>query len=581
MTQRLLFVEQSATMRHVMAKHAGSLGFAVDACESFEEAESLLDVQFQHYGSEYSAVVYGWPTTTQKDAQAFSEQLENHDHKGLPVVVMSTDMRAETRAWVAARDSSALLSWKKYYELGDVLNSLIDDAPEKLLAPNGREEHRGVRLLIVDDSATIRYSLRDLFESQGYKVALAASHAEAMSMAKHHTFDVAVLDFYLSDTTGDVLCQELIASKDTGDIVCTILTGTYSDHIIKQSLSAGAIECMFKNESSSLLLARIDAISRLTKKTRQVHAERSLLESVLQNIAGAVILVGFDQKVVYVNPLAVVQLGLADANVLIGYPLVQLMGENAETKDGAQLLEATWRLPNGEQIDVDYLHSSMEIDGTSLVRFTPRVVPIETDNVTVLQQNNDAAGIVRQIIEQHKLHARSDTLLLSAQRSLQEAVTASMDVAPGGEVNSHVSLLLLDVFARDVQNQLSPVSSNPELAERVRITLATLLPPENHVCALTANRYAFLFRHKQQSQAYVVARKVMQRCLESSKVSGENQVSAVACTGSLLSLTQNSARTLDVLVQHAITGLELVNSRGPDQAILLDVRRLLNAYPAE
>lgn len=568
-------------MRHVMAKHAESLGFAVDACESFEEAASLLDVQFQHYGSDYSVILYGWPTTFQEDAQSFSQQLESQEHRGLPVVVMSTDMRAETRAWVAARESSELLSWKKYYELGDVLKILIDEAPDKLLAPKGDKWSQDVRLLIVDDSATIRYSLRDLFESQGYKVTLAVSHAEAMSKAESQVFDIAILDFYLSDTTGDVLCQELIASKLTGDIVCTILTGTYSDHIIKQSLSAGAIECMFKNESSSLLLARIDAISRLTKTTRQISSDRLLLETVLQNIAGALILIGFDQKVVYVNPLAVMQLKLKDATALIDYPLEQLMGSVAVVKEDVQLLEATWRLPSGDQIDVDYLHSSMDFNGMSLVRFTPRVVAIEPDNVTVLQQGNDPAQVVKRIIEQHKLHAQSDALLLAAQRYLQESKTTSKDVSKSDEMDGHVSLLLLDVFLRDGQNPLLPVSVNPDHAEHVRIKLETLLSSENYFCALNNNRYAFLFRHKQQSQAYVVTRKVMQRCLESSETKSDSQGASLACSGSLLSLTQNSARTLDVLVQHAITGLELVNRRGSDQAILLDVRRLLNAYPAE
>ncbi len=567
-------------MRHVMAKHAESLGFTVDACEGFEEAVSLLDVQFQHYGSDYSAILYGWPTTFQEDAKAFSQQLESPEHSGLPVVVMSTDMRAETRAWVAARESSELLSWKKYYELGDLLKTLIDEAPDKLLAPKGDNEHRDVRLLIVDDSATIRYSLKDLFESQGYEVTLAVSHAEAMSKAESQIFDIAILDFYLSETTGDILCQELIASKLTGDILCTILTGTYSDHIIKQSLDAGAVECMFKNESSSLLLARIDAISRLTKKTRQIRTEHVLLETVLQNIAGALMLIGLDQKVMYVNPLAVTQLKLKNADALIGYPLEQLMGAVTAAKEEAQLLEATWRLPSGDQIDVDYLHSNTELSGMSLVRFTRRVVAIEPDNVTVLQQDNDPARVVRLIVEQHKLHAQSDTLLLAAQCYLQESKAASRDGSKSDEVDGHVSLLLLDVFVRDGQNPLSPVSSNPHHAEQVRIKLETLLPPENKFCALNNNRYAFLFRHKQQSQAYSVTRKVMQRCLESSGSTGEAQGSALACTGSLLSLTQNSARTLDVLVQHAITGLELVNSRGTDQAILLDVRRLLNAYPA-
>jgi len=140
---------------------------------------------------------------------------------------------------------------------------------------------------------------------QGYQVSLAASRDEAINAAISQSFDIAILDFYLDHTTGDILCAELINHSDTGDIVCTVLTGTYSDHIIKRSLRAGAVECMFKNESSELLLSRIDAISRFVRQQRTLKSERIMMSDVIETLVGAVLIIDSDGLISYVSSAAV------------------------------------------------------------------------------------------------------------------------------------------------------------------------------------------------------------------------------------------------------------------------------------
>jgi len=259
MNKRLLLVEPSATMRYVLEKYIKSLGFAVDSTESYDESLQLLRNQYQQFGAEYSALLFGWPSTPQNDAAHLAQSLEQAEFEDFPVVVMSTDLRAETRAWVSARDCTAVIAWKEYQTVEGVLNRLLDEELHESATQAAKFDNNDIHLLIVDDSATIRHSLSDLFRMQGYKVSLAASRVEAFALATAQTFDIAILDFYLQETTGDLLCRDLMGHPDTGDIVCTVLTGTYSDHIIKRSLRAGAVECMFKNESSELLLSRIDS----------------------------------------------------------------------------------------------------------------------------------------------------------------------------------------------------------------------------------------------------------------------------------------------------------------------------------
>jgi len=126
MTKRLLLVEPSATMRYVLEKHLTALGFAVDAVESYDSARLALREQYQQYGNEYSGMVLGWPSLPTREASDLAALLEQPDFEDLPIVVMSTDMRAETRAWVAGRSSTAVVSWKEYRGIDSVLLQLLD-----------------------------------------------------------------------------------------------------------------------------------------------------------------------------------------------------------------------------------------------------------------------------------------------------------------------------------------------------------------------------------------------------------------------------------------------------------------------
>jgi len=554
MTNRLLLVEPSATMRYVLEKHAQSLGFAVDTTGSYLSAMDSLSDQYQQFGTEYTGMLLGWPTTPDDGAASLATQLEQAEYKDLPVVVMSTDMRAETRAWVAGRDNTAVLSWKEYQGLEALLQRLIDVAPDDAGTFPAKFDNSDIHLLVVDDSATIRHSLQDLFQMQGYQVSLASTQIEAMQLASSQRFDIAVLDFYLTETTGDLLCRELMGSPDTGDIVCTVLTGTYSDHIIKRSLRAGAVECMFKNESSELLLSRIDAISRFVRQQRELLSDRLLLEEVIDSVAGAFVVINPDHTIVYVSPAALAELGLGSATAIVGQPSETLLEVDGPRPAGSGLHCVKWRLPDGGSVGVDYEHLRIESSGRSLIRFAAnRMTATEPDEAPVVN-----------IIGQLNLAQTSEPLLAQLDSYLDSMET----------LDERVCLFVLDVFAQDGQGNLKPVTNNAALERKVSTALQGLYKRPGHVATMSDNRYAILLRCKQDTRAYLLVRKIMQLCLDI-----EHEGASVACTGSLLSVNDNAALPASALIRHAFKGVELVNSRSPNQTLLLDLRRMLTAYP--
>lgn len=551
-------------MRYVLEKHAQSLGFVVDTTDSYTSAMGSLNEQYQQFGTEYSGMLLGWPTTPDDGAAALAALLEQSEYKDLPVVVMSTDMRAETRAWVAGRDNTAVLSWKEYQGLDALLQRLIDVAPDDAGTFAAKFDNSDIHLLVVDDSATIRFSLQELFQMQGYQVTLASTQIEAMDLARRNRFDIAVLDFYLTETTGDLLCRELMGSVETGDIVCTVLTGTYSDHIIKRSLRAGAVECMFKNESSELLLSRIDAISRFVRQQRQLKSDRVLLEEVIDSVAGAFVVINPDHKIVYVSPAAKTELQLESTTTIVGQLSETLLELGGPKPPGSGLHSVKWRLPDGGSIGVDYEHLGIEASGRSLIRFARNRIAVEKAQESVHSNSAKSADALALITQNLNLSKSSEPLLAQLDTYLTSINT----------IEERVSLFVIDVFLQDAQGVLTSVTSNTELENKVSAALQGLYRRPGHVATMSDNRYAILLRHKDDTRAYLLVRKIMQLCLEI-----EHEGATIACTGSLLSVNDNASLESLVLMQHAFKGVELVNSRAPNQTLLLDLRRMLTAYP--
>lgn len=569
MTNRLLLVEPSATMRYVLDKHAQSLGFVVDALESYSAAVEALEKQYQQFGTEYAGLLFGWPTTPQDDADELAVLLEQSSYKDLPVVVMSTDMRAETRAWVAGRENTAVLAWKEYQGLESLLQRLIEvDGDDTVAFPSGID-NSDIHLLIVDDSATIRYSLRDLFQLQGYRVSLASTQAEALQRASSTAVDIAILDFYLSETTGDLLCRELMTSEAVGEIVCAVLTGTYSDHIIKRSLRAGAVECMFKNESSELLLSRIDALSRFVRRRRDLQAERSLLEEALEAVAGAVLIIESDHRISYVNEAGLTELYLDSRRSLLGQQCEALLEAGGPQLAGKEQHSASWRLPSGRSIDIDYQHIRMEAGRRSLLRFARAQIPIANNTSAAADKGTDSQPAAAQAVRRPvTLDPASKPFIRQMQWYLSNAEN----------LNDRISLMVMDVFVRDEQGQIHAVNEYPALFNRVATKLQGIHKRPAHVALLTGNRFGFLLRHKEEAQVYLLVRKIMQLCIE---LEHEDTSLVLTCSGSLLSLVDKKGHSMETLLQHIFKGVELVKTKGPDQILLMDLRRMLNAYPAK
>ena len=70
-------------------------------------------------------------------------------------------------------------------------------------------EHRSKSVLLVDDTPSVCHALRDVLESNGYRVTIANSAAEARSAVARNHFDLLLLEFFLQGESGEDLCRYL------------------------------------------------------------------------------------------------------------------------------------------------------------------------------------------------------------------------------------------------------------------------------------------------------------------------------------------------------------------------------------
>jgi CheY-like chemotaxis protein len=68
---------------------------------------------------------------------------------------------------------------------------------------------RTLQILLVDDEASIRRSLKMMLEYSGHEVRLAEGGEAALNQLAHHKFDLVITDFLMPDMHGDQLITSI------------------------------------------------------------------------------------------------------------------------------------------------------------------------------------------------------------------------------------------------------------------------------------------------------------------------------------------------------------------------------------
>jgi diguanylate cyclase (GGDEF)-like protein/PAS domain S-box-containing protein len=306
----VLVVESSATRLHVLRRVLASRYPVLRPCRSPEETLQQLRAAVRS-DTAPTALLISLDPVPARGTDELLYLLQGPVWQSTPVLLLVHAADTALVDWAARRARTAILLWEDFTDSALCL--------DKLLAPAGQETpaattpfEEPVRVLLVDDSRTVRTSFARLLADQGYIVDVAAHAAEAWEKLQSSSFDIAIIDYFMPGENGDVLCRRLRDDPRTRGIIAAIHTGTYHEQVIQDSLQAGAVECMFKNEAQELFLARLAAMARMARAQKSIEAERHRLSSILTSVGDGVYGVNRDGVVTFMNPACRSILGFGD-----------------------------------------------------------------------------------------------------------------------------------------------------------------------------------------------------------------------------------------------------------------------------
>jgi diguanylate cyclase (GGDEF)-like protein/PAS domain S-box-containing protein len=326
-------VELSATIRHLERNLLIKAGYQVEAVLDFESALCLLLPDSNDLDI-FDAVIMGWPGDSILEADRLIKLLKDSTYSSLPLLICAHESESMPIAALDKRPNTLFLNWLEYRKSTDLIALLLTAVKQTASHQNNKKPIvQPIKVLFVDDSRTVRVKYKNLLTQNGYLADTAATVAEGYEKALASQFDIAIIDYFMPDATGDALCRQLREHPATTSISTAIITGSYLDKAIKQSLQAGAVECMFKNESDDLFLTRIDAMSRHIRAHRSIVKERELLGGILRSVGEGVFGVNSDGYISFVNPACRRILGYAPDDRLIGSLAKKLLHNNGEAKN--------------------------------------------------------------------------------------------------------------------------------------------------------------------------------------------------------------------------------------------------------
>ncbi len=121
-------------------------------------------------------------------------------------------------------------------------------------------------IMIIDDERDILQLIRYNLEKEGYKTITFTSGEQALSEAKRQQPHLIILDLMLPGVDGIEVCKQLREENETKQIPILMVTAKSEEADIILGLEMGADDYITKPFSPKVLIARVRAILRRSRK---------------------------------------------------------------------------------------------------------------------------------------------------------------------------------------------------------------------------------------------------------------------------------------------------------------------------
>jgi len=313
----IFVVERSTALSHLLGRTlaAANLHDRVELSDYTEALEHLKALDDS--GKRHRIMLLGAPPRPTRDFAELVNYLRVPRDVPMPVVVLAHEKSPDVASWTDTRPEAQFVPWSQFAKIPVAIRQLSPE-PDVAADSDARKPPNGLRVLFVDDSASIRMAYQRLLDRDGFSTDTAATIVEGFERGRGGDYDLAIIDYFLPDGEGDELCRKLQQEPAAQQTMLAIITGTYREDAIKRCLEAGAVECMFKNEAKELFLARVNSLARQILMQKKVSSEKQRLDGILGSVGDGVYGVDADGTVSFVNPTAMRLLGASDESELVG-----------------------------------------------------------------------------------------------------------------------------------------------------------------------------------------------------------------------------------------------------------------------
>ena len=246
----VLIVEPSGFVAGGVRKSIGHLGVKSTECDSVPSALQILLSDFP------SAVIASHELNGLPADSLFAALRASPRHRSIPVAMMtgSADRDFEVNYPVFRKDpslGSEIVGWLRSLGLG------VKAGPEKTLD--------GVRMLMAEDTASMRRLLAHKFHLRGAQVTLAEDGFEAGVLGLRDRYDLIVLDIEMPRLDGRDACRIF---RDSG-VECPVIALTAHDDPV-------TVSSLINEHGFHAVIAKSDAIGSLERYWSDYERMRSV-----------------------------------------------------------------------------------------------------------------------------------------------------------------------------------------------------------------------------------------------------------------------------------------------------------------
>lgn len=490
--RRVLIIDESTTLRFLLTRDLEMNNYGVIQAATVDDGMAALRAS-RSEGPPLDSVVLSWPATHSSSHRALIALLESPTYEHLSIVILSQNASDEILLWIKQRQNAALTLLVQCSDVPATLDQLCKGSNE-LSDLYEETEVDPIRVLFVDDSRSIRKYYGRLLSRHHYAVTTAESVKDAWEILGNINFDIVITDYFMPQENGYVLCQKIRKESRLNHIMTAVLTGTYLDKAIRDSLNAGAMECMFKEEADELFLARVFSMARMVRNQREINAEGLRLAGILASVGEGVYGVDSSGEISFINPAALRILGYAKDTNLIGAPAhdcihpINEHGDNIPAEDS--LIQKTYFSSEG-----------LRSHETQFRHQTGRAIPVDCTIVPLMIEGEHEGSVIafrdvseRKLMEQKlRWQATHDPLTeLFNRRYFEEQLELEFHhVSLGGQTSA---LLFLDLDRFKQINDTAGHEAGDKLLIMISKQLASRARGSDTLARLGGDEFAVILR---------------------------------------------------------------------------------------